>query len=209
MARRAWQGPLSEEIRSSMLRRLYDKLLAVAAGPNALAWLGAVAFIEASVFPIPPDLMLIPMVIAAPRRAFTLALVCTLASVAGGVLGWVIGAELFDRVALPIARAYHAEPALLRIAARLREYGVWIVLVKGLTPIPYKIVTIGAGAAHMNLALFVAASFVTRGARFFLEAELLRRFGEPVRDFVERRLTLVTTVVVVVAAAGVAAVEYF
>ena len=191
-----------------MLRRLYDRLLALAAGPNAVWWLFAVAFAEASVFPVPPDLLLIPMVVAAPRRAWSLALVCTAGSVLGGILGWVIGAELFARVALPIARIYGAEPALLRFAARFREYGLAVVLIKGLTPIPYKIVSIAAGAAHFSLPLFIAASAVTRGVRFFLIAALLRRFGAPVRDFVERRLTAVTSLVGVALVAGFVAVKF-
>ncbi len=191
-----------------MLRRFYDRLLAVAAGPNAVWWLFAVAFAEASVFPVPPDLLLIPMVVAAPRRAWALALVCTAGSVLGGILGWVIGAELFERVALPIARLYHAENALLRFAARFREYGLEVVLIKGLTPIPYKIVSIAAGAAHFSLALFIVASAITRGVRFFLIAGLLRRFGAPVRDFVERRLTLATSVVAIAIVAGFVAIRF-
>ena len=191
-----------------MLKRFYDRLLTLAAGPNAVLWLFAVAFAEASFFPVPPDLLLIPMVIATPRRAWHLALVCTAGSVLGGILGWFIGAELFARVALPIARFYHAEPALLRFAARFREYGLAVVLIKGLTPIPYKIVSIAAGAAHFSLVLFVLASVVTRGIRFFVVAGLLRRFGTPVRDFVERRLTAVTTVVAVSIVAGFLAVKF-
>ncbi len=191
-----------------MLRSLYDRLIALAAGPNAVFWLGGVAFAEASFFPLPPDLLLIPMVIAAPKRAWRLGLICTLCSAAGGALGWLIGAELFDRVALPIARGYHAQDALLRFAQKFRDYGLWVILVKGLTPIPYKIVSIAAGAAHFSLPLFVAASLLTRGVRFFLIAALLRRFGEAVRVFVERRLTLATSVVAVAAVAGVLAIKF-
>ncbi len=191
-----------------MLKRFYDRLLALAAGPNAVPWLFAVAFAEASFFPVPPDLLLIPMVIAAPRRAWYLALVCTLGSVLGGILGWFIGAELFARVALPIARFYHAEGALLRFADRFRQYGLEVVLIKGLTPIPYKIVSIAAGAAHFPLVLFVLASAVTRGIRFFLVAFLLRRFGTPVRTFVERRLTMVTSIAAVAIVLGFVAVRF-
>jgi membrane protein YqaA with SNARE-associated domain len=191
-----------------VLRSLYGRLVALAAGPNAIYWLGLTAFVEASVFPIPPDLLLIPMVLAAPRRAWVLALVCTLCSAAGGVLGWLIGAELFDRVALPLARIYHAEPALLHFADLFRRNGLWVILIKGLTPIPYKIVSIAAGAAHFSLPVFIAASLLTRGARFFIEAALLRQFGEPVRHFVERRLTLATSMVAVAAVAGVLAVKF-
>ena len=191
-----------------MLRPIYDRLLALAGRPDAEGLLALFAFAEASVFPVPPDLLLIPMVLATPRRAWRLALVCTLASVAGGALGWWIGAELFERVALPVARFYHAEPALQRIADRLRRYGLWVILVKGLTPVPYKIVSIGAGAAHFPLGEFLLASLLTRGVRFFLVAALLRRFGAPVRVFVEKRLTLVTTALLLLLVAGVALVEY-
>ena len=196
------------EMRGVMLRRFYDRLLRLSASPNAVLWLGVIAFLEASVFPVPPDLLLIPMVVATPSRAWFLAAVCTAGSVLGGILGWLIGAELFARVALPIAHAYGMEPTLLRFAARFRAYGLYVVLIKGLTPIPYKIVSIAAGAAHFSLALFVAASAVTRGVRFFLVAALLRRFGAPVRDFVERRLTAVTTAVAVLVLLGVVAAKY-
>ncbi len=191
-----------------MLKRLYERLLSLAAGPNAASWLGLTAFAEASFFPVPPDLLLIPMVIAAPARAWRLALICTICSVSGGALGWLIGAALFERVALPIAHLYHAQDALLRFAQRFREYGLWVILVKGLTPIPYKIVSIAAGAAHFSLALFMAASLLTRGVRFFLIASLLRQFGEPVRAFVERRLTLATSVVAAAAVAGILALKF-
>ena len=191
-----------------MIRSAYDRLLRLAAGPNAGFWLGATAFAEASFFPVPPDLLLIPMVIASPRRAWRLAALCTVCSAAGGVLGWVIGAALLERVALPIARAYHAQDALLHFAQTFREYGLWVVLIKGLTPIPYKIVSIAAGAADFSLPLFVLASLLTRGARFFLIAALLRRFGAPVRVFVEQRLTLVTSAVALAAVAGVLAIRF-
>ena len=191
-----------------MLKRLYERLLSLAAGPNAASWLGLTAFAEASFFPVPPDLLLIPMVIAAPTRAWGLASICTVCSVAGGALGWLIGAVLFERLALPIAHLYHAQDALLRFAQRFREYGLWVILVKGLTPIPYKIVSIAAGAAHFSLALFLAASLLTRGVRFFLIAGLLRQFGEPVRVFVERRLTLATSVVAAAAVAGILALKF-
>ncbi len=191
-----------------MLRSFYDRLIGLAGRPDAEILLAVFAFAEASIFPVPPDLLLIPMVLAAPRRAWRLALVCTLASVAGGALGWWIGAELFARVALPIARIYHAEPALLAITDRLRRYGLWVILIKGLTPVPYKIVSIGAGAAHFPLGVFMLASLATRGARFFLVAALLRVWGESVRHFVEKRLTLVTTAFLALVVLGVLLLRY-
>jgi membrane protein YqaA with SNARE-associated domain len=182
-----------------MLRRLYVRTLALAASPRAPWWLALIAFAEASCFPIPPDALLIPMALARPDRAWRLALVCTVASVAGGALGYYIGYAVFDQLARPLIAFYGYGPRFAAFQAMYAQYGVWIILIKGLTPIPYKIVTIASGAAHFDFAVFMAASAVTRGARFFAVAALLRFFGAPVRDFIERRLTLVTSLL----AAGV------
>ena len=176
-----------------MLRALYDRVLALAAHRRAPTYLAAVSFAESSVFPIPPDAMLIPMCIARPERAYRYAAVCTAASVLGGVLGYLIGLYLFEALAEPVLRAYGYADALARFQGWYDRWGALVILIKGLTPIPYKIVTIASGAAHFSFAIFLAASVATRGARFFLLAFLLRRFGPPVRDFIERRLTLVTT----------------
>jgi len=175
-----------------MLRRLYLRTLALAASPRAPWWLAAIAFAEASFFPIPPDALLIPMALARPDRAWRLALVCTVASVTGGALGYFIGYAVFDQLARPLIAFYGYGPGVAAFQAMYAQYGLWIILIKGLTPIPYKIVTIASGAAHFDFAVFMAASAVTRGARFFMVAALLRFFGTPVRDFIERRLTLVT-----------------
>ena len=174
-----------------MLTRLYNRTLALAAAPHAPAWLAVIAFAESSFFPVPPDALLIPMVIARPRRAWALAALCTAASVAGGALGYFIGAELFDRLARPVLDFYGYGARVVAFEQLYARWGLWVILIKGLTPIPYKIVTIASGAAHFDFAVFMAASAVTRGARFFLLAGLLRRYGAPVRDFVERRLGLV------------------
>jgi len=176
-----------------MLRALYDRVLALAAHRRAPAYLAAVSFAESSFFPVPPDAMLIPMCIARPERAYRYAAVCTAASVLGGVLGYLIGLYLFEALAEPVLRAYGYADALARFQGWYDRWGALVILIKGLTPIPYKIVTIASGAAHFSFAVFLAASVATRGARFFLLAFLLRRFGPPVRDFIERRLTLVTT----------------
>jgi membrane protein YqaA with SNARE-associated domain len=173
--------------------------MVLAASPNASWWLALIAFAEASFFPIPPDVMLVPMALAKPRLAWRFAAICTVASVAGGALGYLIGFAVFDQIAQPILRVYGYGAAYAAFQAKFQEYGLWIILIKGLTPIPYKIVTIASGAAHFDFAVFMAASIVTRGARFFAVAALLRFFGSPVRDFIERRLTLVTSLL----AAGV------
>lgn len=171
--------------------------MALAASPNAAWWLALIAFAEASFFPLPPDALLVPMALARPRSAWRFAAVCTAASVAGGALGYFIGLEVFDQLARPILNMYGYGPAFAAFQAKFQEYGLWIILVKGLTPIPYKIVTIAAGAARFEFGLFMMASVLTRGARFFLVATLLHFYGDAVRVFIERRLTLVTSAVAV------------
>jgi len=191
-----------------MLRALYHQVLQLSASARAPVWLACVSFAESSFFPIPPDALLIPMILARPRRAWVLAAICTVASVAGGCLGYLIGAELLDRVALPILRFYHAEGALGSFHTMYARWGMYVILIKGLTPIPFKLVTIASGAAHFDFGVFVAACAVTRGARFFLEAALLRRYGDRVRHFIERRLTLVTSVAAGAAVAGVVVLRF-
>lgn len=189
-----------------MFMPLYRRTLALAASPHSGWWLFAVAFAEASFFPIPVDLMLIPMVLAARERAFRLAAICTIGSVSGAMLGWIIGAVLLQHVAMPIVHFYHAEHSLSMLQEKFRHYGVAIILLKGLTPIPFKIVTIAAGAAHFAILPFLAASLVTRGARFFLVATLLWFYGAPIRDFIERRLTLVMLGFLFLIIAGILAI---
>jgi membrane protein YqaA with SNARE-associated domain len=177
-----------------MLHRLYMRTLALAGSPRAPWWLGVVAFAEASCFPIPPDALLIPMVLARPDRAWRLAAVCTIGSVAGGALGYAIGFFVFDQLMrLPLAHVLFGPDPLEAFQAWYARWGLAVILIKGLTPIPYKIVTIASGAAKFSFPVFMAASVITRGARFFLVAALLRVFGTPMRDFIERRLTLVTS----------------
>jgi membrane protein YqaA with SNARE-associated domain len=180
-----------------MLHRLYMRTLALAASSRAPWWLAAVAFAESSVFPIPPDALLIPMVLARPDRAWRLAAICTVASVIGGALGYLIGYAVFDQLARPVIEMYGYGDRFVALQELYGRYGLWIILIKGLTPIPYKFVTIASGATSFSFPVFMVASLVTRGARFFIVAALLRAFGTPVRDFIERRLTLVTSLAVV------------
>jgi membrane protein YqaA with SNARE-associated domain len=176
-----------------MLHRLYMRTLALAASPRAGWWLFGIAFAEASFFPIPPDALLIPMALARPDRAWRLAAICLAGSVIGGALGYLIGYAVFDQLARPLIELYGYGDRFAAFQALYARWGLWLILVKGLTPIPYKIVTIASGAAGFNFWMFMAASVVTRGARFFIVAALLRYYGTPVRDFIERRLTLVTS----------------
>jgi membrane protein YqaA with SNARE-associated domain len=176
-----------------MLQRLYDKVIALSESPKALPALAAVSFAESSFFPIPPDVVLVPMALAQPHKARLYALVCTIASVLGGLVGYAIGALLYDTVGQWLISVYGYGQGVEAFREAYDKWGAWIILIKGMTPIPYKIVTIASGFAGYNLFWFTVLSLITRGARFFLEAELLRHFGEPIREFVEKRLTLVTT----------------
>ncbi len=180
-----------------MLKRLYDRLIALAGHPQAPWFLAALAFAEASVFPIPPDALLVAMGLSRPRRVWFYALICTIGSVAGGALGYLIGYAVFDRLALPVIHFYHMEHAFQTFQDKFARYGLYLILIKGLTPIPYKIVTIAAGAARFDFWAFMGASLITRGGRFFLVAAILRIFGEAARDFIETRLMLVTSLVAV------------
>jgi membrane protein YqaA with SNARE-associated domain len=191
-----------------MLDRLYSRILALASSRYATATLALVAFAESSFFPLPPDLLLIPMILARPRRAFLLAGLCTIMSVLGGFLGYAIGYFLFDAIGRPILEFYHAMGRYDALKAAFAQWGVWIILIKGLTPIPYKLVTIASGVAQFPLVLFALASLVSRSLRFFLLAALLWRFGEPVREFIERRLMLVTSLFAVALLGGFVALRY-
>ncbi|MFT8418981.1 MAG: YqaA family protein [Acetobacter sp.] len=191
-----------------MLDKLYARVLRHAASPHAPLWLAALAFAEASFFPLPPETLLVPMVLAQKDKAWRYAAICTVASVAGGLLGWLIGALLLDTLAKPIVHFYHAEHTLAALQDKFRQWGVWIILFKGLTPIPYKFVTIASGMAHFAIVPFLCASLVTRGARFMLVAGLLRRFGPAVQDFLETRLPLVTGVFALALLGGFLALRY-
>jgi len=192
----------------AMLHRLYQRVLTLAARPYAPVWLFAIAFAEASFFPIPPDVLLIPMALARPARAWRYAAICTIGSVIGGAFGYLIGYELFEQLAKPLLHVYRYDAAYESFKQTFAEWGLWVILIKGLTPIPYKIVTIASGAAAFNFPLFMAASLVTRGGRFFLVATLLHYFGDHVREFIDRRLGLVTSLVAVGIVAGFVVIKY-
>lgn len=179
------------EPREGTLRSLYGWIIGHASGPHAWWALAVVSFAESSFFPLPPDVMLVPMVLADRRRAFLLAGWCTLFSVLGGLLGYAIGALLYNSVGHWLIHAYGYGASLNAFRAAYAKWGALIILIKGLTPIPYKLVTIASGFAGYNLWLFVLLSVITRGARFSLEAGLLYAFGEPVRGFIEKRLEIV------------------
>jgi len=179
--------------RRSLVRRMYDWCLAAAEKKSALWIMGAVSFAESSFFPIPPDVMLIPMSLARPDRAYRYALWCTLTSVAGGVLGYAIGALLYDSVGALVIRLYNMGDKVDAFRAAYAQWGAWIILLKGLTPIPYKLVTITSGFAGYNIFLFVLFSLIARAGRFFVLAFLINKFGDRARHIIEKRLGLWVT----------------
>jgi membrane protein YqaA with SNARE-associated domain len=191
-----------------MLQRIYQRTITIAAGPNALWALVAIAFVESSFFPFPPDVLLIPMMLAQPRAAWRLAAICTLASVAGGLLGYAIGYYGFDLVGRPILEFYHAMPRYDALKAGFDRWGVWIIIIKGMTPIPYKLMTIASGVAHFDLPAFIGASIISRSLRFFLLAALLWWFGPAVREFIEKRLMLVTSLFAAALVGGFVIIRY-
>ena len=191
-----------------MMRRLYEWMMAKARderAPQALFW---VSFIESSFFPIPPDVMLVPMVIAQRLKAWWYATVATIGSVLGGAAGYAIGYFFFEQIGRPILEFYGKAESFGEFTSWFNEWGVWILIVKGMTPFPYKVLTITAGVTHMPFIEFMLASVVARAMRFYLVAGLLYFFGEPIRGFIEKRLTLVTTVFVVLLVLGFVAIKY-
>lgn len=175
-----------------MFRALYNWTLRVARHRHAVWAMAGVSFAESSFFPIPPDVMLVPMVLARRSQAYWIATVCTVASVAGGAFGYAIGYFLYDSLGVWLINLYGMHDAAAEYRNWYAEYGTWIILVKGLTPIPFKLVTIASGLAHFNFPLFLIMAAVTRGVRFFLMAALLKRFGKPIQRFIDERLTLVS-----------------
>jgi membrane protein YqaA with SNARE-associated domain len=191
-----------------MLRRLYDWILALSARPSAPYALAGVSFAESSFFPIPPDAMLVPMCLAQPKRAFFYATVCTIASVLGGLVGYAIGYLLYESVGSWLIQLYGYGKQSEAFRQAYAEWGHWVILIKGVTPIPYKLVTITAGFAEYNLFWFTVLSLITRGMRFYLVAGLLYWLGPPAKDFIEKRLELVFTAFLVLFVLGILAAIY-
>jgi len=191
-----------------MIRPLYDWTLRLADSPNALVALGIISFIESSFFPIPPDILMIPMIIARPSRAWLIATVALVTSVLGGLFGYFIGAVLFDTVGQPILDFYGKAEAGEVFAQKFNEYGAWAVLVAGVTPFPFKVITIMSGWTGLSLPVFITASILARGLRFFVVAGLLWKFGAPIRDFIEKRLGLMFTLFMVILIGGFFLVKY-
>ena len=191
-----------------MLRRLYDWTMSLARTRHAERALAGVSFVESSFFPIPPDVLLIPMVLSDRTKWLRYALICTIASVAGAILGYLIGAVLYDTVGQRILAFYHAEDAFARLQEWYDVWGAWGVLFAAVTPFPYKVLTIFSGFAGLDLLMFVIVSVIGRGLRFFLVSWLLYLIGEPVRHFVERHLNILFVLFMVLLIGGFVAVRY-
>ena len=188
--------------RTSMIKNLYNKTMALAGHPQAIFLLGAVSFIEASFFPIPPDVMLIPMVLMNPSRAWLFALVATAFSVLGGIFGYIIGTFSYEHIAEPLLYSLGKEAQMVDFSNKYNEIGFWAVITAGISPIPYKVVTIMSGATNLNFAVFLGASMASRGVRFFLVAGLLHFYGHEIRDFIERYLNWVFMLFVILLVVG-------
>ncbi|MCH7935744.1 MAG: DedA family protein [Proteobacteria bacterium] len=191
-----------------MLRRLYDWTMDLAQHRRAMAALAGVSFIESSVFPIPPDILMIPMVLANRARAFRIAFVCTVASVLGGILGYAIGVFLFEEIGKPMLEFYGYGPKFAEFQDKYNDWGAWAVFIAGVTPFPYKVITILSGVTALDIFIFTVASVAARGLRFFIVAGLLWHFGEPIRTFIEKRLGLLFGLFCVLLLGGFAAVKF-
>lgn len=186
----------------AMFKKLYDWVLTLSHSPKAPQALAAVSFAESSFFPIPPDVMLLPMCMAKPQKAWHYAAICTVASVLGGILGYAIGALLFDTLGAWLIKLYGYGDKMDAFRKAYQDYGHWIILIKGFTPIPFKLVTIASGIAGYNFWMFVLLSIITRGARFFFVAGIMNRFGAPLKAFIEENLTVVGIASVVIFIGG-------
>ena len=191
----------------NLTRSIYDYTLNLAAKPNALTWLFIISFIESSFFPIPPDIMIIPMVLATPKDAYRIAGIATIASVLGGYFGYFIGVYGFELIARPLLEFYGYMAQFSKFENYYHEYGAWIVFGAGITPFPYKIITIASGVVQLDLLVFTIASIIARGMRFYLIAWLLKRFGDPIKVFIEKNLNLLSVLFLLLLIGGFATVK--
>lgn len=193
---------------SNLTHNIYNFTLNLASKENALLWLFVVSFIESSFFPIPPDIMIIPMVLAAPKHAYKIAAIATIASVLGGFFGYGIGLYGFELIAKPLLEFYGYMAQFVKFENYYHEYGAWIVFGAGITPFPYKIITIASGAVHLNIVIFTIASVLARGVRFYLIAWLLKRFGTPMKFFIEKNLNLLSILFLLLLIGGFAIIKW-
>ena len=191
----------------NLTKKIYDKTLDLASRPNALIWLFAISFIESSFFPIPPDIMIIPMVLACQKDAYKIAGIATIASVLGGYFGYAIGVFGFEVIAKPLLEFYGYMENFHKFEDAYHQYGAWIVFIAGVTPIPYKLITIASGVVRLDIVIFTIASILARGLRFYLIAWLLKRYGEPMKKFIEKNLNLLSIIFVILLIGGFAYIK--
>lgn len=194
---------------TKFVRKIYDAVFHLSKNNGAVYWLFAISFIESSFFPIPPDVMLIPMILATPKKAWSLAGIATAGSVIGAYLGYIIGVYFFQLIAEPLLNFYGYLEKFNSFKDLYNEYGAWIVFGAGITPFPYKIITIASGVVHMNLIIFTIASVIARGMRFFLVAWLLKAYGEKMRKFIEKNLGWLSVVFLLLLIGGFALIKLF
>lgn len=194
---------------NQFVRKIYDSAFHLSKENGAIYWLFAIAFIESSFFPIPPDVMLIPMILAAPKKAWSIASVATVGSVIGAYLGYAIGFYFFQLIAEPLLNFYGYLEKFNSFKDLYNQYGAWIVFGAGITPFPYKIITIASGVVHMNLIVFTIASIIARGMRFFLVAWLLKKYGETMREFIEKNLGWLSILFLLLLIGGFAVIKLF
>lgn len=194
---------------NQLVRKIYDSVIHLSSDKHALAWLFAISFIESSFFPIPPDIMLIPMILATPKKAWKIAGVCTIASVIGAYLGYIIGFYFFELIAEPLLEFYGYLEKFNEFKNLYSEYGAWIVFGAGITPFPYKIITIASGVVKLNLVVFTIASIIARGLRFFVIAWLLKAYGEKMRTFIEKNLGWLSVLFLILLIGGFLLIKLF
>ncbi|MDR1910389.1 MAG: DedA family protein [Holosporales bacterium] len=191
-----------------MLRKLYDWVMRQAQRPDALWILCVVSFAESSFFPIPPDPFLLLMALSSRSRALIYGVLCTLSSVVGGILGYYIGYALFEAIGMKILTTYQYVDAFQTLIQHFQEWAFWAITLKGLTPIPYKIVTIASGVAHVDFLTFMMASILARGMRFMTISILCWYFGDPVRLFIEKYLGLLFVAILALLIGGFVVLKY-
>lgn len=192
-----------------LIHKTYDTMLSLSAKDHAMLFLFLVAFAESSFFPIPPDVMIIPMVLATPQKAWRIAGLATFASVIGGYFGYIIGSCFFDLIAKPLLEMYNALDQFKEFENYYHLYGAWIVFGAGITPFPYKIITIASGVVHLDLFIFTIASVLARGIRFFLVAWLLKKYGAPMKVFIEKNLGWLSVLFLILLIGSFALIKLF
>ena len=192
-----------------LIHKTYDTMLSLSAKDHAMLFLFLVAFAESSFFPIPPDVMIIPMVLATPQKAWRIAGLATFASVIGGYFGYIIGSCFFDLIAKPLLEMYNALNQFKEFENYYHLYGAWIVFGAGITPFPYKIITIASGVVHLFLFIFTIASILARGIRFFLVAWLLKKYGAPMKVFIEKNLGWLSVLFLILLIGSFALIKLF